>query len=383
MKAKPRILLLNSALHFGGAENVIAELCRGLDRDRFDVLVGYTRTRGRLGEQLAEEGFPVVDLAVEPNRRRDYGGALRLRRFIASQGITIVHTHDLASMIDTALCRLSLRRFEHVNTFHYGNYPHADRRYHLLEKYLSRTVTSLVAVGQAQKSQLTYCYAFPEDRVEVIRNGVTDVLARQIPSLESRIRRPERVVIGTIGALIEQKGLFDLLEVAAALKASDLDFHWVVAGSGPLRCSLEARACDFGVEDQVEFLGWVDQAPAAVLPWVDIFVQTSHWEAMSMVVLEAMASRLPIVATTVGENTLVLQDGVNGYLVQPGGIAQMVDRLRILIASDSLRSRIGGRARRDWEQRYTAAHMCRQYEELYSRLLGFTTPVRQGATIES
>jgi glycosyltransferase involved in cell wall biosynthesis len=374
MTTTPRVLLLDSALHFGGAENVIAELCRGLDRDRFEVHVGYTRTRGRLGQVLADEGFSVVDLAAKGRPGRDYGGPWRLRRFIKSQGIRLVHSHDLASMVDSALCRLSLPRVQHVNTFHYGNYPHASRRHHLLEKFLSRAATGLVAVGQVQKAQLAGCYGLRENRLHVIRNGVSDVRAGALRHLEAKLRGSGRVVIGTIGALIEQKGMFDLLEVAARLKAEALDFRWVVAGSGALRATLESKAREMGLAGHVEFLGWVDHAPVSVLPWIDVFVQTSRWEAMSMVVLEAMSCGLPIVATTVGENPLVIEDTINGYLVPTRGIAEMVDRLRVLVASDSLRSQLGHRARQDWEQRYTSALMCRQYENLYAELLGCAAP---------
>jgi len=375
MTARPRILLLDSALHFGGAENVIAELCRGLDRDRFEVYVGHTRKRGRLGQMLADEGFAVVDLAATGQPGRDFRGPWRLRRFIKSHGISLVHSHDLASMVDSALCRMSMPSLQHVNTFHFGNYPHASRRHHLLEKYLSRAATGLVAVGQVQKAQLAGCYGLPDNRLTVIRNGVSDVRAGASRHLEAKVRGSGRVVIGTIGALIEQKGMFDLLEVAARLKAEALNFRWVVAGSGALRAALDERAREMGLERHVEFLGWVDHAPVSVLPWIDVFVQTSRWEAMSMVVLEAMSCGLPIVATTVGENPLVIEDTVNGYLVPTHGIIQMVERLRVLVTSDSLRLQVGSRARQDWEQRYTAALMCRRYEDLYSELLGCAAPV--------
>lgn len=370
MTRKHRVLLLNSSLHFGGAENVIAELCRGLDRDRFEVFVGYTRTRGQLGQVLADEGMAIVDLAAREQSGRDYGGPLRLRRFVRNRGIHIVHSHDLPSMIDSALCRLSIPRLHHVNTFHYGNYPHANRRHHFLERYFSRIATGLVAVGQCQKAQLTKCYGLSDERIHVIYNGVRDVRTGATPELGERIRGSSRIVIGSIGALIEQKGMFDMLEVAAGLMRAGLDFRWVIAGSGRLRTALENRTHELGLEDRVEFLGWVDHAPAKVLPWVDVFVQTSHWEAMSMVILEAMSCGLPIVATAVGENPLVIQDAQNGYLVAPGDIDGMIERIGGLVSSEEHRSRVGQQARQDYEQRYTAKLMCRRYEAHYLSLTG-------------
>ena len=77
-------------------------------------------------------------------------------------------------------------------------------------------------------------------------------------------------------------------------------------------------------------MGWVTEAPARILPLFDIFIQTSLWEAMSMVILEAMAAGKPIVATEVGENRHVIKHGESGFLSQPGdtkAMAGYVERL--------------------------------------------------------
>lgn len=368
---KPHVLLLNSVLHFGGAENVVAELVRGLNRDKFDVSIAHLKPRGRLGDALADEGYDVISLAPENRRSAGYLGFLRLRRFVKDHRVDLIHSNDPHAMMDGALCRILRPGLRLVNTFHFGNYPRPDRRQHLMEKYLSRVPDRLVAVGEAQRSTLLESYGLRADRIQVVRNGVSDVRARANGELQQRIRQGKPVVIGCVGALIEQKGIHDLLEAAALLKAQAVDFRLVIAGDGHLRSQLESHADQLGLKDEVEFLGWIDDAPTRVLPWIDIFVQTSLWEAMPMVVLEAMSCGLPIVATTVGENPLVIDDTVNGYLVPPHGIGQIVERLRVLVTSDSLRSQLGDRARQDWEQRYTAAQMCRRYEELYSSLLGF------------
>jgi glycosyltransferase involved in cell wall biosynthesis len=140
-------------------------------------------------------------------------------------------------------------------------------------------------------------------------------------------------------------------------------------GEGHLRPSLEAMAEALGLSADVEFYGWVDNAPQRVLPWIDVFVQTSLWEAMSMVVLEAMSCGLPIVATTVGENPYVIRDGENGFLASPKDVDRIAERLGQLIQSPQLRRQLGQQARSDWEKNYTAGRMCQEYEALYMEVL--------------
>lgn len=367
--SRRKILLLNSTLGIGGAENVTAALCRGIDHDKFDVVLAHLKWRGAIGDELAGEGFKVVSLESETPGKRDYFSSLRLRRFLAAERVELVHTNDLHAMIDAAICRISVRKLRQVSTFHFGNYPHQSRRYHLAEKYLSRVPDRLVAVGQEQRQRLLNNYGFHEGRLDLIRNGVPDVGAQASERLRSRIQSNGKIVIGSVSTLIEQKGITYLLDVAGRLKQKSLPFKLVVAGEGHLRPGLEAKAAALGLTEDVEFYGWVDNAPQRVLPWIDVFVQTSLWEAMSMVVLEAMSCGLPIVATTVGENPYVIRDGENGFLAAPKDVDLIADRLGQLIQSPELRRQLGQQARRDWEQHYTARRMCREYEALYTEVL--------------
>ncbi len=97
---------------------------------------------------------------------------------------------------------------------------------------------------------------------------------------------------------------------------------------------LEQRRRELGLEDTVVITGWIPNAAAQALPAFDVFFQPSRWEAMSIAILEAMASGKAIVATRVGDNAHVLEDGVSGLLVDAGDIGGMVDALaRLAIAS--------------------------------------------------
>jgi glycosyltransferase involved in cell wall biosynthesis len=359
---------LNSALYIGGAENVTATLCRGLDRERFDVLVAHFKGHGPIAKELEQEGHRVIGLAGA-KEGRDWLTSRRLRRVLVEEQIDIVHSHDLHTLIDASLCALTLPTLRHVSTFHFGNYPRRDRRSRWMEGAFLRAPHRAVAVGEVQRHAIAAAYGLPAGRFSVVRNGVGDARARATSDDAARIRGGAEVVIGSVSTLIEQKGLDQLLRAARMLVDQGVRFRLVIAGDGHLRQALEGLCRELGLGAHVEFLGWVQDAAGKVLPWIDIFVQSSLWEAMSMVVLEAMACGCPIVATTVGENPYVVREGVSGFLVSAGEPAPLAERLRRLIEDRALRTSFAGEARKDYETHYTGAQMCAQYESLYLETL--------------
>jgi glycosyltransferase involved in cell wall biosynthesis len=115
----------------------------------------------------------------------------------------------------------------------------------------------------------------------------------------------------------------------------------------------------------VELTGWVTHAADVALPAFDVFFQPSRWEAMSVVILEAMAAAKAVVATRVGENVHIIDDGRDGLLVNVQDIDGMASALTRVIADGGLRARLGDAARRKIEQQFTVGHMTRAYEDAY------------------
>ena len=145
--------------------------------------------------------------------------------------------------------------------------------------------------------------------------------------LRTQIGTGDRLLVGTIAKLIEQKGLDDLLTVARRCRDAGHRMQFAIVGDGPLRSMLEQRRHELGLEDTVVITGWIPNAAAQALPAFDVFFQPSRWEAMSIAILEAMAGGKTIVATRVGDNAHVLEDRVSGLLTNSGDIGGMVDAL--------------------------------------------------------
>ncbi len=367
---KKNILLVIWSISGAGAELVVANLCRHLDPDRFNVSCCHLQARGERGEELAAQGYDIVGLPGYDPHRPDYLSFLKLRQVVRAKKIDLIHSHNVQPLIDASLCRLTLPRVKMVHTFHFGNYPHLPPRYLFMEKLLCRVPSQLVAVGHRQARQIQHTFHLPAHRVQTIYNGVVPLSGNGDAAAIARYLKPDRVVIGALSTFIKQKGIDDLLAAAARLKQTRDDFLIVLVGDGPLRAELMAQSRAMGLDGTVVFPGWIKDAAGRVLPLCDIFLQTSLWEAMSMVVLEAMCAGLPIVATDVGENKAIVTAADAGFIVPPKDVEAMTGHLGKLIDDKILRQRLGQNAKRAFDAHYGVETMARQYEQLYLKVLG-------------
>lgn len=371
---KCNLMILASSLWNGGAESVIRHLAHAVDRGWFNVTVCHLKDRGHVGDQMHEEGIDIVGLPRSAGSRPDYLTFLKLLKVIRARKIDVVHTHTTHGLVDSCLCKFFYPGLRVIHTFHFGNYPQIKAlpwgpRIMWMERIFSRFADRLIAVGDVQRRQIQALYGFSDQAISTIRNGVAIRSGSSDLQFRRKVGAENCVLVGTIATLIEQKGLSDLLDVARAVRDSGRKAVFVIVGEGHLREELETKRRLLGLEDTVILTGWVTNAAEIALPTFDIFFQPSLWEAMSMVILEAMAARKPIVATRVGENGLIIDEGRDGYLAQPKDIGGMTAALCRLIDDESLRGRLGAEGRLKVEQRFTVEHMTRAYEKIYRNLM--------------
>jgi glycosyltransferase involved in cell wall biosynthesis len=362
--------MLISGLGLGGAETVVRHLAQAIDPTRFNVILGCVKELGIVGRELVAGGADIVCLSDPRKTRVDYLRSRKLRAELRARHVDIVHTHSTDALVDAGLCKLTMPRLRVVHTFHFGNYPHLSGRVLWMERLFSKLATRLVAVGKIQRAQIQSVYGFADDRIGMVWNGVDRVPVRPGDPFRQQIGAGDRVLIGTVATLIEQKGLRDLIAVAERLKHRQSKALFVVVGEGRLRAELEGLRRDRGLEDMIVFAGWVPAAAEVAVPAFDIFFQPSLWEAMSVAVLEAMAAGKPVVVTRVGENPHIVADGVDGMLVNAGDIDGMAAVLGRLIDDPDLRHRFGVAAAAKVANQFTVAHMSHAYEQLYLGVLG-------------
>ena len=362
---KYNLLIVASNLWIGGAEVVIRNLAHHIDPRLFNLSVCHLKERGSIGDDLHQEGVDIVGIPQPKIYHSDYFSFLKLLKVIRFKQIDIVHSHTTHALIDAALCKVIIRNLRLVHTFHFGNYPHDKRRYMFMERVMGRVADRLVAVGDHQKKTIESAYGFPSTAMSTIWNGVNVSISSESLDLKKVIGSMERCIVGTIATLCEQKGLSDLLDVAAIMKNQGEKVVFVIAGEGVLRGQLEEKIARLGLTDTVFLLGWVKDAAARLLPLIDVFFQPSLWEAMSVVILEAMAAGKPIVATRVGDNPAVIEPNRDGLLVNARDVNEMTVALQRLIREPAMRTQLGLEAKKKFEETFTADRMARKYERLY------------------
>jgi len=368
---RPRIMLLIRNLSGGGAELVVESLFTEFDREILDVSVCELHGHGEKAIALAEAGHTQIFSLNPTGGRLSVPARLsRLWRLVRTQQIDLLHSHSTDALADAAACRLLVPRVRLVHTFHFGNYPHHAPTHLRLERIFHRFADQLVAVGFGQADAIARTYGIERSRIHVIWNGIKVRDGQVDHGLLSPYVGSGKVLIGTIGTLIPQKGHADLIAVAAEIKRLGLPALFLVVGWGPLHGELAAAVRDHGLADTVVFMGWVKDAATTVLPGLDIFFQPSKWEAMSMVLLEAAVAGKAIVCTSVGEARNVITHGRTGFIVAPGDIASMTQALATLVRDRELRDALGSAARQDVLRRFTADQMVLQYTDLYRGILG-------------
>lgn len=179
------------------------------------------------------------------------------------------------------------------------------------------------------------------------------------------------LVLLFLGAIIEKKGVFDLLEAVAALRGRFPQLRLVLAGTGPAQTQVAERACVLGITPHVELPGWVDAAARdALLANADVFVLPSYYEGMPMSVLEAMAAGLPVIASRVGGIPEMFDQEVEGLLIAPGDVSALTTAIERLLSNPYLRETIGRAAQRKVERCYASERVIEQLEAVYHGLSG-------------
>lgn len=172
-----------------------------------------------------------------------------------------------------------------------------------------------------------------------------------------------------LGRIARKKGVFDLLDVIAELRAEFDKLLLICAGEGDISAAKE-RAAQLGIENHVQFTGWIDEdRKDQLINLATVMVLPSYAEGLPMSVLEAMAAGLPVVATAVGGIPDVITSEDNGLLVAPGDKSQLREALQHILRDKSLRQRISDNARQTFLNEFRAETVFRQVSSIYEQLL--------------
>lgn len=328
-----------TSMPVGGAESLLVELIRRMDRERFLPELCCLKRLDALGESLARETPVFTNLLA---CKYDVRVLWRLVRLLRKRRIDAVVTVGPGDKMFWGRLAARLARVPVVcSALHSTGLPdHVE----LPNRLLARWTDAFVAVAESHGCYLAAHEGCPAEKVRVIPNGIdVEQFHPRWPS--DRLRKefdlpPDAPVAGIVAALrpIKQHEMF--LHTAALVYAAEPAARFLIVGDGPERQRLESLAQSLGIAEAVRFVGTRGDV-AELLGLMDVVLLTSRMEANPICLLEAMATEKPVVATRVGSVPESVQDGRTGYLVAPGDSRAMTAHVLDLFASPERAAEMG------------------------------------------
>lgn len=336
---RPFIVHIITRLELGGAQQNTLDMCRLLDRSRYRVAL-ISGTGGRLESEAArisDLDFRLVpELVREVNPIRDYS-AFRiirdhLRQFSEDGAPVVVHTHSSKAGI--------LGRFAASS----ANIPHVFHSVHgfghpafssffmrqialMAERIAARKTTRFLPVSNANIDEGNRLRLFGDRKVDLLRSAIDSTSYRAANLTREAAREelnlpPGIPIVGTISPIKPQKDPLTFVRVAARVIRNMPETHFLLVGDGEMRGEVESQARDLGIHRSLTLLGWRDDVPQ-LLRAMNVFCLTSRWEGLPRVIVQAMASGVPVVATGVDGVLDIVRHGETGHLSPPGDVSSI------------------------------------------------------------
>jgi len=382
-------------LELGGAQQTTLYVVAHLDRSRFRPVL-ISGEPGLLdSEAKALEGveFYQVPNLMRPIRPwQDARALVALTKLLKKLKPTIVHTNSSKAGILGRWAAWLAGVPIIIHTVHgFGITPNQPAWFRWvligLERLTGLITTHWIAVSEADAVKGLGWGLFQRSRVSVIRPGI-DTWTFQFPPLpvpdRDRLRAewgvgPEHLVVGTVAPLKSQKAPLDFVAVAARVCARVPAARFVWVGDGELRPVVEAAIRRAGLDGRIRLAGWRRDIPR-VMRGLDLFLLTSHWEGLPLVLLQARASCLPAVAARAGGAAETIVDGLHGWICEPGDIDGLAERLCQLLTDRTERERMrrcGGSVPDEFDSRVALEKRVALYDTLLASA-GFAACVDTG-----
>ena len=370
MQGRPVVLEVISEGIGGGAKHVYDLVSRL--RDEYAFIVACPNN-GPYVDRFEDIGVRVFDLSPTAVSARS---ALRLLWVIKRYGIGLVHAHGRKAGFHGRLASV-LARTPVIYSFHGLHHQKHGVLFRTLyvgiEKALRRHTARVINVSCSERRECLALGLSDARRSLVIPNGIDwqalDAITVDVEKLRADLGfAPDDLIIGHVGKFDVQKAQDDLAAAIPWVLGRCPQAKFLFVGEGALRPQIERQVVRLGVAGRVVFAGF-RQDVAALLQMMDVLALPSRWEGLSLVLLEAMACRKPVVATRATGNVDVVVDGVTGFLVPVGAPQALAERIVALSQDAKLRAEYGQKGRERVEHDFSLDAMVVRTSAVYQELL--------------
>ncbi len=363
------IIHITHSLNIGGLEVLLLEFLKRIDREKYNPIVCTFSKNGTLIREFQDIGIPVK--IVEKRNGIDYTLSMRLATIFKKNKIDLIHTHNIAAWLYATIAKV-IARVPHIVHTEHSNVPSDNKRLFIVEKYLARYTDTIIADSERVAEHLIDRQGIPSEKVVIILNGI-DIEKYQVRIDISKKKEEiglnqHDLVIGIVARLVPVKNHMCLLKAFSLLRKRLENIKLVIVGDGELRGDLERYVRDNELSKEVFFLGSRRDIPE-LLKIFDLFVLPSHSEGLSITLIEAMASGIPIVATDVGGNREVIGNNEAGILIPPDSVESLFKAMMVILTHRDRAEKMGRVGIQRARSLFSLSQMTRKYEQIYENLL--------------
>jgi len=339
------ICFFNTTKAWGGGEKWHFEIAARMYADGLPVMV-VTNKNAELYKKVISAGIPCHQINIGNLSFLNPFKILSIKSFFQKHHIKTV-VMNLPSDLKTAGIAAQLAGVEHIIYRRGSAIPVKNS---ILNRFLfKQVITKVIANSHETKRTLLAMNArlIDENKIRVIYNGIR--VEDYTPQNQNKPDTP--VIIGNLGRLEKQKAQHLLIGLAEILRKQGFNFLIKIGGDGRLREELEEKIKEKGLGNIVHLVGRIYDVPKFMND-VDIFVLPSLWEGFGYVLAEAMALQKPVVAFNISSNAEVVEDGITGFLAEPGWLDDLSQKTAALITNKALRKELGINGRKRVMQKF-------------------------------
>lgn len=355
------ILFFTRTMKLGGTENVILQLCEVMKENANKIVV--CSSGGVNTDKLKEMG--IKHYTIPDIEKKNLLVILKvlttLLKILKRERITIVHTHHRMAAFYSRIL-LFITNFTFINTSH--NTFYNKKR---LTKFAYKKA-NLIAVGNKVKENLCDFFGLPDSQITVIYNSTIPFNGNITPIEKlTKYRQDGYFLVGNIGRLSEQKGMEFFIKAVPSILRKCKNVKFFIVGDGELRNKLKSLISELSLHEDVFLLGYRNDIQN-IMSQLDLIVLSSLWEGLPLTPLEAFSVGKTIVATSVDGTVEIVQDGVNGLLVQPEDAQQIADNVLKLVKQEELRKSMEQSAYVTYCEKFTFLSFERHYVDYYANI---------------
>jgi glycosyltransferase involved in cell wall biosynthesis len=361
MDRKIKIVYLVDTFFVGGAEKLVLDLAKNLAPDKFEVQAAAVICGGPLREDFEKLGIAVKVFYKKSNLGLEL--IWPIYKYLKASQPDIVHTHlfgaDTWGRIAAILARVPVI----ISTEHNINL-NQNRLKKIIKLILSWFTAEIIAVSFGVKDYAHKIEKIKAEKIEVIYNGID--LQKFIWRGYQPIKT-DKIEAITVGRLAEQKGQQYLIEALPFILQEYPNFKLNIIGTGRLEHHLKNLAQSLGVFDHIKM--WGERSDVSqILSTMDIFILPSLWEGLGLVILEAQAVGLPVLACKIPGVEEVVIDNQTGLLFSPKDPRAISQAVAKIISQPELAKTVVEQSRKQVEAKFALQHMVSAYTNLYLKL---------------